>query len=580
LDRRDFLRCLAVAAASGVAPLTASAAGDDLYDVGRFGNVRILHLTDTHAQLAPVYFREPSVNIGVGTMRGHPPHIVGGAFIEYFNVLPGSRQAHAFTFLDYQNAAQHYGRMGGFAHLKSLIDRLRADMGPGNSLLLDGGDLLQGTGQANALQGADMIEAANLLGVDVLTGHWEFTYGETTLRQRLAEFKGEFLAQNVFLTDDAAFNDSEAFDSASGRVFKPASVKGIGGVRVAVIGQAFPYVPIAHPKRFTPDWTFGIREQELQKLVDDLRGAQHADVVVLLSHNGMDVDLKLASRVTGLDIILGGHTHDGVPRPVIVGNPGGKTVVTNAGSNGKFLAVLDLDVGKGALKDFHYNLLPVYADLIKPDSTMQALIDRHGAPYARQSAETLATADQLLYRRGNFTGPMDQVICDALRQALDCQVALSPGFRWGTTVLAGEPITMNDLLAETAITYPETYVQDMTGGQIKAILEDIADNLFNPDPYYQQGGDMVRVGGMDYTCAPEDAAGKRISGMTLDDGSTVEDGKSYRVAGWASVNPQSGKPVTDVVADYLRQQKTTKIKRLNNVTLKGIANNPGIIGGG
>ena len=265
---------------------------------------------------------------------------------------------------------------------RPLIDRLRADTGPGNSLLLDGGDLLQGTGQANALQGADMIEAANLLGVDALTGHWEFTYGEATLRQRLTEFKGEFLAQNVFLTDEAAFNNAEAFDSASGRVFKPASVKDIGGVRVAVIGQAFPYVPIAHPKRFTPDWTFGIREQELQKLVDDLRGAQHADVVVLLSHNGMDVDLKLASRVTGLDIILGGHTHDAVPQPVLVANAGGKTVVTNAGSNGKFLAVLDLDVGKGALKDFHYSLLPVYADLIKPDSDMQALIDKRAAPYA------------------------------------------------------------------------------------------------------------------------------------------------------------------------------------------------------
>jgi sulfur-oxidizing protein SoxB len=513
-------------------------------------------------------------------MRGHPPHIVGGAFIEYYNILPGSRQAHAFTFLDYQNAAQRYGRMGGFAHLKPLIDRLRADAGPGNSLLLDGGDLLQGTGQANALQGADMIEAANLLGVDAMTGHWEFTYGEATLRQRIAKFKGEFLAQNVFLTDDAAFNNAEAFDSASGRVFKPASVKDIGGVRVAIIGQAFPYVPIAHPKRFAPDWTFGIRERDLQKLVDDLRGAQHADVVVLLSHNGMDVDLKLASRVTGLDIILGGHTHDAVPQPVLVANAGGKTVVTNAGSNGKFLAVLDLDVGKGALKDFHYSLLPVYADLIKADSAMQALIDKRAAPYARQSAETLATADQLLYRRGNFNGPMDQVICDALRHALDCQIALSPGFRWGATVLAGQPITVSDVLAETAITYPETYVQDMTGGQIKAILEDIADNLFNPDPYYQQGGDMVRVGGMDYTCAPEEAAGKRISGMTLDDGQPIEDGKSYRVAGWASVNQQTGKPVSDVVADYLRRQKTVKIARLNTVTLKGIDNNPGIIGGG
>jgi sulfur-oxidizing protein SoxB len=580
LHRRDFFRWLAISAASGIVPRGAMADDDDLYDVGRFGNVRILHLTDSHAQLAPAYYREPSVNLGVGSMRGKPPHIVGGAFLEYFDILPGSRSAHAFTFLDYQNAALRYGRLGGFAHLKTLIDRLRADAGPGNSLLLDGGDLLQGTGQANALQGADMVEAANLLGIDAMTGHWEFTYGEATLRQRLAEFKGEFLAQNIFLTDDAAFNNAAAFDSTSGRVFKPASIKDVGGMRIAVIGQAFPYVPIAHPKRFTPDWTFGIREQELQKLVDNLRGAQHADAVVLLSHNGMDVDLKLASRVTGIDIILGGHTHDAVPRPVLVSNAGGKTVVTNAGSNGKFLAVLDLDVGKGTLKDVHYRLLPIYADLIKPDPDMQALIDKQRAPYAAQFNETLATADQLLYRRGNFTGPMDQVICDALRQTLDCQIALSPGFRWGTTILAGQPITMADLLAETAITYPETYVQDMTGGQIKAILEDIADNLFNPDPYYQQGGDMVRVGGMDYSCAPEQTAGQRISDMTLDDGNAVEAEKTYRVAGWASVNPQAGKPVSDVVAAHLRGQKTVKIKRLNSVTLKGIANNPGIIGGG
>src|SRR5580658_4615786 len=522
MDRRNFLRWLGVAAASGVTPRVALAADDDLYDVGRFGNVRILHLTDSHAQLQPIYFREPSVNLGVGDMRGKPPHIVGGAFLEYFNIVPGSRIAHAFTFLDYQDAAHRYGRMGGFAHLKTLIDRLRTEAGTGDALLLDGGDMWQGTGLANASQGAVMVEAANLLGVDAMTGHWEFTYGEAALRKNLASFKGEFLAQNVFLTEDAAFNDKPAFDPSSGRVFKPATVKEVGGMRIAVIGQAFPYVPIAHPKRFTPDWTFGIREQELQKLVDDLRNAQHADVVVLLSHNGMDVDLKLASRCTGIDIILGGHTHDAVPRPVLVANPSGKTFVTNAGSNGKFLAVLDLDVGKGALKDVRYTLLPVYADLIKPDPAMQALIDKQHAPYVARYGETLTTADELLYRRGNFTGPMDQVICDALRQSLDCQIALSPGFRWGTTILAGQPITMGDLLAETAITYPETYVQDMTGGQIRAILEDIADNLFNPDPFYQQGGDMVRVGGMDYTCALEQPSGRRISGMTLDDGTAVE----------------------------------------------------------
>src|ERR1700724_3560732 len=307
LDRRNFLRWLGVAAASGVTPRVALAADDDLYDVGRFGNARILHLTDSHAQLQPVFFREPSVNIGVGDMRGKPPHIVGGAFLEYFNIVPGGRVAHAFTFLDYQDAAHRYGRMGGFAHLKTLIDRLRTEAGAGNALLLDGGDIWQGTGLANASQGADMVEAANLLGVDAMTGHWEFTYGEAALRKNLASFKGEFLAQNVFLTDNAAFNDKPAFDPASGRVFKPAAVKDVGAVRIASLAPAFPHVRIAPPKRFTPDWTFGIREQELQNLVGELRNAEHADVVVLLSHNGVDVDLKQASRCTGIDIILGGH---------------------------------------------------------------------------------------------------------------------------------------------------------------------------------------------------------------------------------------------------------------------------------
>jgi len=580
LDRRNFLRWLSVAAASGITPRAALAADDDLYDVGRFGNVRILHLTDSHAQLQPVYFREPSVNLGVGDMRGKPPHIVGGAFLEYFNVVPGGRAAHAFTFLDYQDAAHRYGRMGGFAHLKTLIDRLRTDAGPGNALLLDGGDIWQGTGLADASQGADMVEAANLLGVDAMTGHWEFTYGEAALRKNLTGFKGEFLAQNVFLTEDAAFSDKPAFDPASDRVFKPAMVKAIGGMRIAVIGQAFPYVPIAHPKRFTPDWTFGIHEQELQKLVDDLRNAQRSDVVVLLSHSGMDVDLKFASRCTGIDIILGGHTHDAVPRPVVVANPSGKTFVTNAGSNGKFLGVLDLDVGKGALKNVRYTLLPVFADLIKPDAAMAALIERSRAPHAAQFSERLATCDQLLYRRGNFIGPTDQVICDALRQELDVQVALSPGFRWGTTMLANQSITREDVLAETAISYPESYVQDMTGSALNAIMEDVADNLFNPDPYLQQGGDMVRVGGMDYACAPNETAGNRISDMVLDDGTPVEAGKTYRVAGWASVNPQNGAPVSAVVEKYLGANKTLTIKRANHVTLKGVANNPGIIGGG
>jgi len=343
IRRRDFLKLAGAAAVSGGLPRLARAAG--VYELERFGNARILHMTDTHAQLNPVYFREPSVNLGVGAMQGRPPHLVGRAFLDRFGIDPDSANAYAFTCLDFEKSAPRFGRLGGFAHLKTLVDRLRTEVGDGNSLLLDGGDLWQGSGLAHAMQGADMVEAANLLGIEAMTGHWEFTYGESALRANLAHFNGEFLAQNVFLTEEAAFNDAKAYDPASGRVFKPATIKEIGGNRIAVVGQAFPYVPIAHPKRFVPDWSFGIRDDEMQKLVDTLRERDKVDAVVLLSHNGMDVDLKLASRVTGVDVILGGHTHDAVPQPIAVGNAGGTTLVTNAGSNGKFLGVLDLDLG-------------------------------------------------------------------------------------------------------------------------------------------------------------------------------------------------------------------------------------------
>jgi sulfur-oxidizing protein SoxB len=579
MRRRDVLKALTAAAIAGVVPRIGRAAEDDaLYDIGKFGSVRVLHMTDTHAQLSPVYFREPSVNLGVGRMAGQPPHLVGEAFLKHFGIAPKSRLAHAFTFLDFAEAAHRYGRLGGFAHLKTLIDRLRTETGAGRSLLLDGGDLWQGSGLANLMHGEDMVDAANLLGIEAMTGHWEFTYGEERLRANLKRFKGEFLAQNVFLTEEAVFDNKPAFDAATGRVFKPATIKEIGGFRIGVIGQALPYVPIAHPKRFTPDWTFGIHEPELQKVIDGLRQNDKVDAVLLLSHNGMDLDLKLASRVTGIDVILGGHTHDAVPQPITVANSGGKTLVTNAGSAGKFLGVLDLELGKGAVKNVRYHLLPVYAGLLKPDAAMQALIDKATKPHAAAFGEKLAVAGDLLYRRGNFNGSMDQLICDALRHELDAELALSPGFRWGNTLLPGEPITMKDVLSETAITYPEVYVTEMTGAQIKAILEDICDNLFNPDPYYQQGGDMVRIGGMDYACAPAESMGKRISDLTLDNGRKLEAGKSYKVAGGASVNPQAGKPVWDVFASYLRGIKTAKPKKLNQVALKGVSNNPGISG--
>jgi S-sulfosulfanyl-L-cysteine sulfohydrolase len=574
IRRRDFLKLGTAALASGLPRLARAVDAPSIYDLERFGNARILHLTDTHAQLRPVYFREPSVNIGIGEMQGRPPHLVGKAFLDRFGISPDSADAYAFTSVDFEKSAQRFGKLGGFAHLKTLVDRLRADVGERRSLLLDGGDLWQGTGLANTMQGGDMVDAANLLGVEAMTGHWEFTYGEAALRANLDRFKGEFLAQNVFLTDEAAFNDAKAFDPASRRVFKPATIKELGGYRVAIIGQAFPYVPIAHPKRFTPDWTFGIREEELQKLVDGLRGNDKADAVILLSHNGMDVDLKLASRVTGIDIILGGHTHDAVPQPIAVRNANGVTLVTNAGSNGKFIGVLDLELAKGKVSNLRYRLLPVYSELLKQDPAMDALIEKMRTAHASDWSNQVGTADRLLYRRGNFSGPMDQLICDALRGELDAEIALSPGFRWGITALAGQGLTMEDVLSETAITYAETYAQKMTGSQIKDVLEDICDNLFNADPYYQQGGDMVRVGGLSYVCSPAESAGRRISDLTLDNGKRLEAGRSYKVAGWASVDPQQGKPVWEVLASHLRTGKIAAAR--SNVILRGVDGNPGI----
>ncbi|HET7887062.1 MAG TPA: thiosulfohydrolase SoxB [Bradyrhizobium sp.] len=575
LRRRDLLKLSGAAALSGSLPRLARSAEAGVYDLERFGNARILHITDTHAQLLPGYFREPSVNLGLGAMASQPPHLVGRAFLDRFGIKPESADAYAFSSLDFEKSAARFGKLGGFAHLKTLIDRLRGEAGAQNSLLLDGGDAWQGTGLANASHGADMVEACNLLGVAAMTGHWEFTYGEEALRGNLERFKGEFLAQNVFLTEEAAFNGAHAFDPASGRVFKPAVIKEVGGYRVAVIGQAFPYVPVAHPKRLTPDWTFGIREQELQTLVDGLRATEKADAVLLLSHNGMDVDLKLASRIRGIDVILGGHTHDAIPQPISVSNTGGTTLVTNAGSNGKFLGVLDLELAKGRVRDVRYHLFPVFSELLKPDAEMVALIDKVRSPQPAAWSNKIITTSRLLYRRGNFTGTVDQLICAALRREFDAEIALSPGFRWGATFLPNQPLTMEDVLGETAITYPETYVSRLMGSDIKNTLEDVCDNLFNPDPYYQQGGDMVRAGGFSYSCTPSEKIGRRISDLRLDNGRPIEPGKHYKVAGWAGVTAQQGAPVWDVVAKQLGSGKPLD-PFADNVALRGVTGNPGI----
>ena len=567
MNRREFLQALAVAAASGLPLGAARAQRAGFYDLPRFGNAHFLHFTDCHAQLLPVHFREPNVNLGVAGMSGRPPHLVGEALLKAFGVKSGSPNAHAFTYLEFEKAARTYGKLGGFAHIATLVKQLKASR-PG-ALLLDGGDTWQGSATALWTKGQDMIEAQKLLGVDLMTGHWEFTLGAERVKQVVeGDFKGkvEFLAQNIKTAD---FGDP---------VFAPYSIRQMNGVPVAIVGQAFPYTPIANPRYFVSEWNFGIQEEEMQKTVDEAR-AKGVQAVVLLSHNGMDVDLKMASRVRGIDAILGGHTHDGVPAPVIVKNPGGQTIVTNAGSNGKFLGVLDLDIKGGKVADFRYALLPVFSNLLPADAAMQALIEKVRAPYAGKLAEPLAVTEGLLYRRGNFNGTFDQLILDGLMTAKDAEIAFSPGFRWGTSLLPGQPILMEHLMDQTAITYPYTTVTEMTGETIRTILEDVCDNLFNPDPYYQQGGDMVRVGGLTYACDPNAKMGGRISEMMLK-GRPLEAAKKYKVAGWAPVSEEArqagGEPIWDLMAKYLRERKVVKPLALNLPRLKGMQGNPGI----
>jgi len=572
VNRRDFLQAIAAAAAAGL-PVGAeaapeSAAGAKFYDaLTPFGNVSVLHFTDCHAQLLPVHFREPNVNLGLADARGKPPHLVGEHLLRHFGIKPGTRDAHAFTYLDFARAAKTYGQMGGFAHLATLVKRLKATR-PG-ALLLDGGDSWQGSATALWTKGQDMIDASKLLGVEIMTGHWEFTYGAQRVKEvveRDLASKIDFVAQNVKTTD---FGDA---------VFKPYVTRTVNGVAVAIVGQAFPYTPIANPRYFVPEWTFGIQEEEMQKVVDDAR-AKGAQVVVLLSHNGMDVDLKMASRVSGIDAIMGGHTHDGVPQPTLVANRGGQTLVSNAGSNGKFLGVLDLDVKNGKVADFRYRLVPVFSALLPPDPEMAAYIRNVRAPYAAKLDERLAITEGLLYRRGNFNGTSDQLILEALMAEKNAEIAFSPGFRWGTTLLPGHAIRMEHLMDQTAITYPYVTVNELTGDTIKTILEDVADNLFNPDPYYQQGGDMVRVGGLRYAIEPRAMAGRRITRMELN-GKPIDATKKYKVAGWAPVSEEArsagGEPIWEIVARYLRAQKTIKPRTLNLPVVQGVKDNPGI----
>ncbi|HRP95836.1 MAG TPA: thiosulfohydrolase SoxB [Rhodocyclaceae bacterium] len=553
VTRRDFIKLAAIAGGLGLADrngLLAALAPEKLLEFEPLGNVTLLHMTDSHATLQPVYFREPDTLLGIGPEIGHPPFLTGDALLDYYAIKRGSLASHALTWLDFTEMARRYGRMGGYAHIATLVKQVRAER-PGRTLLLDGGDTLQGSATSLWTNAEDMVQAINTLGVDVMCPHWEFTFGIDRVKEIFGDkdsrgsFQGDFIAHNVM---------DISWGPPGEEVFRPWVIRELGGVRLGIIGQAFPYVPISHPLRFVPDLSFGIRDEQAQRLVDALREEHRVDAVVMLSHNGVAVDLKLAGRVRGIDVILGGHTHDAIPRPIKVGN----TLVINSGAHGKFLSRLDLDVRDRRVVDFRYKLMPVLSQHIPADPEMAALIERIRAPHVERLGEALAVSDTLLYRRGNFNGTFDEILLDALRQHYDAEVAFSPGVRWGISVLPGDPITLEDVYSHTALTYPNSWSREMTGAEIKAVMEDVADNLFNKDPYYRQGGDMVRVGGVSYTITPERGAGQRISELAIG-GVPMAPDKRYKAAGWASMMEVDGPPIFDLVAAHLRRVREVRI---------------------
>ncbi|MHA6643955.1 thiosulfohydrolase SoxB [Mesorhizobium sp. A623] len=561
-SRREFLMAataLSAIAGPGLVGRWSRAAAaqalkeSDLLDFEPMGNVTLVHITDIHAQLMPIYFREPSTNLGVGAVAGLPPHVTGADFLKLYNIEPGSPHAYALTSEDFSALAKTYGRMGGLDRIAAIVKRIRAERGD-KVLLLDGGDTWQGSYTSLQTKGQDMVDAFNALAPDAMTGHWEFTYGTDRVKEIVDGLPFSFLGGNIFDTewDEPAFDAIKMFEKS--------------GVKIAVIGQAFPYTPIANPRWMFPNWSFGIREEEVAKNVAAAR-KQGADLVVLLSHNGFDVDRSLAARVEDIDVILTGHTHDALPEPVLVG----KTLLIASGSHGKFITRLDLDVQDGAVKGFRHRLIPVFSDVIAPDADMTKLVTDLRAPYAVELKRELATTEALLYRRGNFNGTFDDLICAALMEVREADIALSPGFRWGTSVLPGETITVEDLYNACGMTYPAAYRSAMTGATLKTIMEDVADNLFNKDPYYQQGGDMVRVGGMGYAIDPNGEMGGRISDMTLlKTGEAIDPAKEYQVAGWASVNEETqGPPIWDVVEQYLTRHPTVQLEENRSVKVAG-----------
>lgn len=563
ISRRDFLQVSMAAAAayggSGFGNWARLAAQqrltqDDLLAMPAFGNVSLIHITDIHAQLKPIYFREPSVNIGVGGNRGEVPHLTGGEFRKMYGIEDGSPSHYALSSGDFTALARGYGRVGGMDRVATVVKQIRSERP--DALLLDGGDTWHGSYTCYQTAGQDCVNVMNLLKPDAMTFHWEFTLGSERVREIVEGLPFAALGQNIF--------DAEWDEPAE--LFEPYKFFERGGVKIAVIGQAFPYMPIANPSWMFPEYSFGIRDERMQEMVDEVR-AEGAELVVVLSHNGFDVDKKMAEKVTGIDVLLSGHTHDALPEPELVG----ETIIIASGSNGKFVSRVDLDVRDGRMMGFRHKLIPIFSDVIAPDPEMTALIDTERAPYADQLSEVIGHTDTTLYRRGNFNGTWDDLICDALLTQRDAQIALSPGVRWGPSLLEGDPITREDLWNVTSMSYPEAYRSEMTGEFLKIVLEDVADNIFNPDPYYQQGGDMVRVGGLGYRIDVTAPAGQRVSDMVLlKTGEAIDPAKSYTVAGWASVNEGTeGPPIWDVVESHIRSLGRVQLGENTSVEVVG-----------
>ena len=561
ITRREFLQASvaasAIVGASGLGNWSRLAAQqalsqDQLLQFDDFGNVTLIHITDLHAQLKPIWFREPEINIGVGAAQGKPPHVTGADFIKMFNLAPASRDAYALTYPDFVALGKAYGRMGGMDRVATVVRAIRAARP--DSILLDGGDTWHGSMTSFLTKGQDMVNVMNALGVEAMTSHWEWTLGTERVQEIVESLPFPFLGANIF---DAEWNEP---------AFEPYKMFEKGGVRVAVIGQAFPYMPIANPGWMFPEYSFGVRQERMQAVVDEVRDAG-ADLVVCLSHNGFDVDRKMAGAVRGIDVILTGHTHDAIPEPVLVGD----TILIASGSNGKFVSRVDLDVRDGRMMGFRHKLIPIFSDVIAPDPEMAALIDGERAPFKAELETVVGQTESLLYRRGNFNGSWDDLICDAIRSERDVQIAMSPGVRWGPSLMPGDPITREDIHNVTSMTYGQCYRTEMTGARVHEILEDVADNLFNPDPYYQQGGDMVRIGGLGYRIDVAKPIGERITGMTLlETGEAIDAGKTYTVGGWASVNEGTeGPQIWDVLESHIRKIGVVTLAPNDSVVVAG-----------